>query len=50
MESELARLEGLEFVVGLQIGPSPQAAVNYVRETFPMLNLKSSVQRSEIKK
>lgn len=36
-----------EFMVGLQIRPAPQAAVDHMRKTFSVGNLQTSIQRPE---
>ena len=41
-EGVLAELQGLQFVVRLEIGPAPDPAVDDVGETFPVGNLQSS--------
>jgi len=40
----LAQLEGLQFVVRLQIGPAPHAAVDHMRQTLAMGDLKSRIK------
>jgi hypothetical protein len=48
IERVLANVKRAEFVVTLQIGPTPQTAVNDVRKAFPVRNLQTTVQRSAI--
>ena len=48
IECVLANVKRAEFVVTLQIGPTPQTAVNDVRKAFPVRNLQTTVQRSAI--
>ena len=38
-EWELAELQGLQFVVGLKVGPPPDPAVDHVREAFSVGHL-----------
>jgi len=44
VEGELADVERFELVVGLKIGPAPDAAVDHMRKAFPMRDLKPSVE------
>ena len=43
-EGELADVERLEFVVGLQVRPAPHAAVDHVRQALPVRHLETAVQ------
>ena len=45
VEGVLAQLHRPQLVVGLQVGPAPQAAVDDVRQTFPVGNLQAAIQR-----
>lgn len=40
----LAALQGLQLVVGLEVGPAPHSAVNDVRQAFPVRHLQPSIQ------
>lgn len=44
-EGELAALQGLQLVVGLQVGPAPQATVDDVGQTFSVGHLQTAIQR-----
>lgn len=43
-EREFAALEGLELVVGLQVGPAPHSAVDDMRQTLPVGHLQPPIQ------
>lgn len=45
-EGELAALQGLQLVVGLQVRPAPHPAVDDVGQTLPVGHLQTSVQRA----
>lgn len=44
VESELTQLHGPQLMVAVQIGPSPQAAVDDMGEPLPMGYLQSAIQ------
>lgn len=46
VEGVLAQLHRPQLVVGLQVGPAPQTAVDDVGQTFSVGNLKTAIQRS----
>lgn len=46
VEGELARVDGAQLMVAVQVGPSPQAAVDDVRQPFAVRHLQASIQRS----
>lgn len=46
VEGELARVDGTQLVMAVQVGPSPKAAVDYVRQPLTVRHLQASVQRS----
>lgn len=46
VESILAGLDGAQLVMAVQVGPSPQAAVDDMRQTFTVRHLQTPVQRS----
>lgn len=45
VEGELAQLHRPQLMVGLQVGPAPQTAVDDVREAFSVGNLQTAIQR-----
>lgn len=47
VEGVLAGLDGAQLVVAVQVGPSPQAAVDDMRQTFAVRHLQTPVQRSD---
>lgn len=47
VEGVLAGLDGAQLVVAVQVGPSPQAAVDDMRQTFTVRHLQTPVQRSD---
>lgn len=46
VEGVFAQLHRPQLVVGLQVGPAPQTAVDDVGQTFSVGNLKTAIQRS----
>lgn len=44
VEGELTQLHGPQLVVAVQVGPSPQAAVDDMREPLPMGHLQPAIQ------
>ncbi len=47
VEGVLAGLDGTQLVMAVQVGPSPQAAVDDMRKSFAVRNLQTPVQRSD---
>ena len=45
-EGVLAQVQRLELVVGLEVRPAPDAAVDHVRQSFPVGHLQPPVQTS----
>ena len=43
-EGELANVERLELVMGLEVGPAPHAAVDHVGQALPVRDLETAVQ------
>lgn len=46
VEGELARFDGTKLVVAVQVGPSPQATIDDVRQPLTVRHLQASIQRS----
>lgn len=46
VEGKFARVDGAQLVVAVQVGPSPQAAVDDVRQPLTVRHLQTSIQRS----
>jgi hypothetical protein len=47
VEGVLAGLDGTQFMVAVQVGPSPQAAVDDVRKTLSVRYLQAPIQGSD---
>lgn len=45
VEGKLAQVYGTQLMVGLQVRPAPQSAVDHVREAFSMRYLQTAIQR-----
>lgn len=45
VEGVLAQLHRPQLMVGLQVGPAPQTAVDDMREAFSVGNLQTAIQR-----
>lgn len=45
MESKLAQVYGTQFMVGLQVRPTPQPAVDHMGEAFSVRYLQTAIQR-----
>lgn len=45
VEGVLAQVHRSQLMVGLQVGPAPQAAVDDVWEAFPVGDLQAAIQR-----
>lgn len=45
VEGKLTQVYGTQLMVGLQVRPAPQSAVDHMREAFSMRYLQTAIQR-----